>query len=279
MAATKAINCTKNYGLFHNNDDNRPLSIERHSRLQESMQRYGFLACFPIVCVRDKRGDLIIKDGQHRLAIAAKLGLPVYWVEESGDFDVAVINSAAKVWTVHDYADRYFQLGMDAYGEVIRFHKEHDIPLTSSAALLAGATRYSSVAHEFITGNYAVTDRQWAVSVARVYSGASAHKRKIRTVRFLDACMAACRTPGFDQQRFLRSVAAHQDMIYPCATRDTALEMMEAVYNYRRSKTFPLKMEATRAMREHAQQSRSQTWAEKKGDRRDSPPDPNHTDG
>src|SRR5262245_22388251 len=100
----RTIQTTRNYRLFERHEgENRPLNLKKHKKLIESMKRYGFLACFPLVCVRDPDGRLVVKDGQHRLAIAEMLALPVYWIEEAVDFDVAVINCTSKIWALKDY--------------------------------------------------------------------------------------------------------------------------------------------------------------------------------
>lgn len=47
------INQTTNYGLFAYTIVNRPLDLKKHRKLKASMQKYGFLASFPIVVVKD----------------------------------------------------------------------------------------------------------------------------------------------------------------------------------------------------------------------------------
>ena len=123
MAGTpnRKITATKNYRLFHRSDENRALNLKKHKKLYESMRLYGFLPSFPIVCYRDAKGNLVVKDGQHRLAIAEELGLPVYYVEESIDFDVAVVNCTPKGWTLVDYAQKFAANGVSSYQEHLDF--------------------------------------------------------------------------------------------------------------------------------------------------------------
>jgi ParB-like chromosome segregation protein Spo0J len=78
----KKIVNTRNYRLFERDSgENRPLDIKKHKKLMESMKKYGFLEVFPVVVTRNGGDKLIVKDGQHRIAIAEALGLPVYYVE------------------------------------------------------------------------------------------------------------------------------------------------------------------------------------------------------
>lgn len=83
------VQVTKNYRLFVRSADNRDTDLKKHRKLIKSMKLYGFLSWFPIVCVRGEKGELIVKDGQHRLQIAESMGLPVYWTEAAEDFDIA----------------------------------------------------------------------------------------------------------------------------------------------------------------------------------------------
>ena len=83
--SNRRIQTTKNYRLFHRHEgENRPLDIKKHRKLSESMQAYGFLSCFPIVCVRDKEHRLVVKDGQHRLSIAESMAPIIAAMVEAG---------------------------------------------------------------------------------------------------------------------------------------------------------------------------------------------------
>lgn len=144
------IQTTKNYRLFHRHEgENREVDIGKHYRLRESMKRYGFLRSFPIVCYRDKDGNLYVKDGQHRLAIAEELGLSVWWVEETVNFDPAITSSAAKGWVHKDYAVKFASSGIAAYQELLDFSERFRVTVSLSATLLAGTTSFGNISGGF----------------------------------------------------------------------------------------------------------------------------------
>lgn len=247
--ATRKVNCTKNYSLFGDCHENRPLNAKKHKRLEASMRKYGFLPCFPIVCVR-VNNKLVVRDGQHRLFIASKLGLSVYWIEETTDFDIAEINSAAEVWILQDYAKKWADNGRKAYAEGIAFASEFRLPIGRAFALLCGSVSLSNAMSEFKAGTFTIKDRDWARNVAALYAGTVAISPCLKTARFLEACMAACRVKGFDAARFLHGAKKLRELLVDYATRDGFLTMMEQIYNHARRTTMPLKFEATKAMRD-----------------------------
>jgi hypothetical protein len=249
MAARK-IQATRDYRLFGRSAENRPLDIKRHKKLMESMKLYGFLPCYPVVAVREKDGNLTVKDGQHRLAVAEALGLPVYWVEQEEDFDVAVVNSTAKVWVLRDYAQKHAINGKSAYAEGLEFSERHGLPIGTAFALLAGTISFNNCLEQFISGDFKVKDREWADAVAGIYVPLVAMAPGVKNARFTEACMAVCRVTEFDPRRLLQNANRCRDKLVGYSTRDAYLDMLEAVYNFGRTKLFALKTAAIMTMRE-----------------------------
>ena len=250
MSATK-ISSTKNYRLFErHSDENRPLDIKTHKKLMESMKLYGFLKCFPIVVVRNDKGQLIVKDGQHRLVIAETIGCPVHFVEESVNFDVAIVNSAAKVWLLRDYAQKHAANGLKSYTEGMEFADLHGLPLGTAIALLSGTTSFGNVQSSFIDGSWKVKDRKWADAVAQTYVPLVAMSASVRNARFIEACMSVCRVEGFDVTRLISGAERCREKLVAYSTRDAYLDMIEVIYNFGRKQLVGLKTAALMAMKE-----------------------------
>jgi hypothetical protein len=249
-SATKAIRSTRNYRMFHRSTDNRVLDLRKHRKLKDSMEKYGFLQSFPIVCHRNGDKNLYVKDGQHRLTFAEMLGLPVYFVEEAIDFDVAAINCTSKVWNLKDYALKFAANGLQSYQEGIDFAEQYGIPIGSTFAMLGGTMTFSNVADKFAAGEFKVKDRDWAHAVAGTYTPMVDLSPSLKSARFLEACMWVCRVEEFDIKRLVHSASQCRDKLLSYSTRDAYLSMLEEVYNFRRSKLFGLKVAATMAMRD-----------------------------
>lgn len=250
MSVSKKIQVTKNYALFHKSDGNRPLDVKKHKKLIDSMKLYGFLKCFPIVVSRDRDGKLVVKDGQHRLAIAETLGLSVYWVEDDTNFDVAVVNCAAKGWCLRDYAQMHAANGKKQYETGLEFASEHGLPIGTAFALLAGTTSFGNCQSDFIDGVFQIKDRQWADAVAGLYVAVTGLAPDLRKQTFIEACMAVCRVATFDPKRLIAGAEKCRAKLINYGTRDAFLDMMEEVYNYGKKQLVPLKINAIQVMRE-----------------------------
>lgn len=244
------IQVSKNYRLFKRSVNNRDTDPRKHRKLFLSMQKYGFLGSFPIVCKRDGDGNLTVKDGQNRLNFAEKLGLPVYWVEESVDFDIAEINSTGRTWQLIDFARTHAANGKNDYAEGLEFAKLYGLPLGMSFSLLAGTTGFKNVQSAFVDGDYKIKDRPWAEKVASIYVPMANMNRAINNARFAEACMGVCRVEGFDPKRLLQGAERCREKLVPYATKDAYLDMLEQVYNFGRKQLFGLKNAAVMAMRE-----------------------------
>lgn len=247
------LNVTKDYRLFHRDSENRNLNPKKHRNLFKSLSKNGFLRSFPLSCLRDAKGNLHIKDGQHRLAIAEQLGLPVYWVEEVVDYDIAEINNTAVTWCNKDYAEKYIEQGLQPYIEGMAFAERHGLQVGIAFALLGGCANFSGVSEDFRRGQFRITDRKWAEQVATLYNSLVALAPEFKgSTRLLEAVMCLFRTPGFDGERLLSGAERQRDKLVVYSTRDAYLEMLEKLYNFQRSKVVPLKMEATLAMRKRS---------------------------
>ena len=251
-AATRKINVTKDYRMFGRSDENRPLDMKAHRRLEATMKKYGFIPSFPIVCRRLADGSLIVLDGQHRLAIAESLGLPVYWTEEVIDFDVADINTAAKVWVLRDFAQKFAANGIESYQKGIEFAENNDLPLGITFALLAGTTSFGNIESKFVSGKFEIRDQAWADSVASLYGPMRGMSRDLNNSRFLQACMWVSRVPDFDRKRLLHNADRCRDKLVSYSTRDAYLDMLEEIYNFGRAKLVGLKSAAIMSMRDRS---------------------------
>jgi hypothetical protein len=255
MATRKAkptIRCTRDYRLFVRSTDNRVTDLKKHRRLKESMEQYGFLPSFPIVCHKNGSSIRQVKDGQHRLAIAESLGLPVWYVDEEVDFDVARVNSTAKVWTTQDYALKFSNNGVAAYTEGLEFAKQYKLPVGIAFAMLGGTTHFKNVDPAYVNGQFKVKDRAWANDVAGIYAPMVEMAPRLRNKAFLSACMAACRVSEFEAKRLLQNASRCREKLVNYSTRDACLSMLEEVYNFGRSKLFGLKTAAEMTMRERS---------------------------
>lgn len=248
--SAKKIQSTKNYRLFErHSSENRPVDLKKHKKLVESMKLYGFLECFPVVINRNENGNMIVKDGQHRLMIAEMLGLPVHYVEDDKNFDVAIVNSTSKIWVLKDYAQKFASNGLSDYAEGINFAESHGLPIGTAFSLLSGTTTFANIQNAFVAGEWKVKDLAWANAVAGTYVPLVQMSSVLRNARFIEACMAVCRVKEFKPDRLIANAERCREKLVAYSTRDAYLDMLEAVYNFGRKELLGLKAAATMAMK------------------------------
>lgn len=245
----RRIKHTKNYKLFERTTDNRPCDPAKRRPLMESMKKYGWIPSFPAVCRVKGNGKIEIEDGQHRIAIAETLGIEIWYVLEEVQFDVAIVNSGQRPWVLNDYARRYADQGSSDYREAIEFREKNKLPIGMAFALLGGTTSFCNVENSFRSGSFRIKDRKWAEDVAAIYGPFVEASRSVRNARFLEACMAVCRIPGFDRDRLLRGLARCRDKLTAYSNRDAYLQMIEEVYNFGCRQLVGIKVAALNAMK------------------------------
>lgn len=249
MSKPPKINVTKDYRLFSLSAENRPQDLGKHRDLEASMKEYGFIPCYAIICRRDEKGRLWVVDGQHRLAFAMKLGLPVYWTEDHTNFNIATVNNTQKSWVPIDYAKNFSDRGSEDYTRLLAFKEEYAIPLTTAAALLAGTASFTNTAEAFYSGEFKIKDEVWAKSVASLYTALIRLQKEMKGNLLLTACMAVCRVPAFSTKRLLQGAERKREELVCYGTREAYLAMLEKVYNFGAKNPIALQLEAKKVMK------------------------------
>jgi len=214
------------------------------------MEQSGFLCCFPVVCVRDEHKNLVVLDGQHRLAFAETLGLVVWYIVMPDGFDIPTVNNTQEKWTTRNFAETYAAKGKKAYQEGLEFADRHGIAVGTAFGLLAGTSSWTNASSDYYTGNFKIKDRAWAESVGTLYSHLVSLSPCLKNVRLLEACMCVARVEGFDPQRLIGGADRCREKLTSYSTRDAYLELLEELYNFGRKSLVGLKIAAITIMRD-----------------------------
>lgn len=246
MSNKKVIQATKNYKLFHMSDDNRPVDIAKHNKLKKSMQESGYIKGYPIIVKRDDKGRLVVKDGQHRLSVAELLQIPVWWVEDDGDFDIATVNSTHVKWQPVDYAKKWAANGKKDYQEAIEFCEQYNLPISRGFSLLAGSicTAGTGFRDAYANGSFRIREKSYAHIIASVYRTFLDMKVSVNKSRLLEALILVCRVDGFDKSRLIDGAKKTVEKFQNYSTCEAYMDMLEDMYNFRRSKLVSIKNEA-----------------------------------
>lgn len=130
------VDQTSEYTKFKSMMGNRFINSSHVRKLATSINKFNYLPYNPIL-VND---GMYIIDGQHRLAAARHLGIPIHYVVVAGATldTIRSLNSSLKAWTVRDFAESYVKTGNEDYVTLLDFADTYGIQLTAAAALLAG---------------------------------------------------------------------------------------------------------------------------------------------
>jgi hypothetical protein len=220
------IHTTTNYAQFKQLTGNRSINKSHKARLMESMRKnYRFT-----VITVNERNEVI--DGQHRLACAKELGLPVHYVvcEGYGLSDVQQLNANLKRWITDDYLDGYCEMENEHYLFYRAFKKSFRLGHNECMRLLSGNQSHKFDA--FRSGEFTVVDGAKAmdyakkiVSLEELYPGA-------RRRAFVFAMIDMLDHPQFDYDRFRSKLERQRAKMYDCSSVDQYKDLIETIYNF-----------------------------------------------
>jgi hypothetical protein len=216
--------------------------------LEMSMLEYGWLDAFPLMAKKVGK-KLLVVDGQHRLAIAQEYGIPVKYVVENRDIDIAGLQKTAHHWTDLDYAKSFAKKGLEDYQELIAFHDEYGISIQMCSAILSNTSSASNCAKAFKNGDWKIKNRVTAYSLGNCYKNLHAITpvfHKSAAVKALWGCM---HVDYFDPVRLVDGVEKRCSAIKPVGPWRLNLELMDYCYNFARKTTYPLKFDAEQALK------------------------------
>lgn len=244
------IKITSDYSQFSMMDQNRDVDMDnrRVKNLAKSMQQHGWLDAFPMM-VKKIGGRFIVIDGQHRLAVAREYGIPVKYVIENKDIDVAQLNDTSHSWTVDDFVKRYAKEGLSDYVALMAFSDHYGIPVNMSSGLLNNTSSPGNVLHRVKKGTFKITSRPMATAVAECYQrlcGVSNVFKKMNSLKVLFACF---QISYFEPERLVRGAEKRSSEIKSITKIDLFFDMFEDVYNYGKKDKRPLKFDAEQAMK------------------------------
>ena len=179
--------------------------------------------------------------------------IPVRYVVEEREVDVALINNGCSMWKHADYAKSWAQRGRADYQRLIDFSTTNKVSLSVAVSLLDGGGYAGDAGAllRFRNGNFRVREHalENALRVCAIIRAARELRRKTSTV-FIRAAALCCWLPDFDGARLRKSIAHCPEKVLSLAGLDATLTMFEDVYNHRQRELFPLRVTVLTAIKE-----------------------------
>lgn len=235
---------TTNYDLFHLLPENRPVDPGHVRKLVAMITKTNLLKVKPL----DVTTTMGVIDGQHRLAAARELGLPIYYKisQQLSEQDITTLNVAQKNWTGADYLHYWTVKGNPDYRAMTDFMKRHPrLSFSNAKLMLTESIRAGN--EEFRKGQWkagnADNAEQVAVLVERVIAEVPSYKNPTHSgfVAALFHCVVNVR--GFDPKEFMRTVLLQPRALVPGASHKQFMETFDAIYNFRKTEAHRLKFD------------------------------------
>lgn len=140
------IQKTTEYSKFRYFKSNRETFI---NNLLKSVQEKNMLHAHPIIVNK----DFFVIDGQHRLEVAKKLQVPIYYivVEDINEEHIPQ-NQVQRVWMLDDYLN-FYKEKINDYKEIDRLRKEYALD-TNVLITLTSTGMYKTAMQRFRRGQY-----------------------------------------------------------------------------------------------------------------------------
>lgn len=197
------------------------------------MEERNLLEQYPILV----NENMEIIDGQHRLAAAIRLDIPVHYqiLENASLGDVVGINSSQKNWTMMDYIESYIRLGNQNYVILKNFMEEFGIGGSMAAALLVGSENLRGGNKYIKRGTLVVRQEGRARSVAAelVELEKYADDFSTRSERELAQALLRLRAnKAFDFERLVNKLKVHGIRLERRASVKYYILQLEEIYNH-----------------------------------------------
>jgi len=251
---------SQNYKQFGQSDDNRGVAPLHLKKLRESMIKYGWLWCFPMVCVlRGKK--LFVFDGQHRLTIAEELGIPVFYIIFPFEFNVSETAAAQTPWSTIDHVKNTAKKGSEIHETLFplidSFKAQYGKAVPATLFVLASLFGFpchdgkKCAVFQKRSGN--IWDLEWTKSAMDLYGRLASVAPHARSAAYFQCCLGFGLLTDFDPKQLLRNAKRVPHLLLSSTSRKICLGFLEDVYNHHQRRLFSLKNETENALRDQVE--------------------------
>lgn len=232
---------TTDYTKFKDISGNRLKNKLHLKRLKSSIER-GYLMTIIIV---NENYEII--DGQHRFNILKELNYPIYYtiVTGYGLNEVHRLNEITKNWSIADYINGYAELGYKDYQMLIELSERYKIGTSNISQLLADRTVGSGVELKTTsmlkTGQYTISTYDSALEILDYIEVLADYYKGARRRGFIGAIAKVLKNKNFDKSEFVQKIKLQPNALMHCVTIDKYIELIEEIYNYKRSNKINLR--------------------------------------
>lgn len=232
---------TRDYSVFQKAKCNRKLHQNTLRKLEKSIKEKNLLASKPILV--DRHFNVI--DGQHRLEIAEKLGIPIaYQIDETCDiYDMVRLNTQ-KSWDMNDYLNYYCEAEKKSeYIKLRDFVEKENIQLSIAFQLLNN-NKSQDFFEKFRNGHYVFpNEMQFFIALEKkamitdtleyLKKTTSGNKIYLDRVTFYCALVEFFNLRSFSYDIFRKKLQYKLDLLHPCSKKGEYINIFKNIYNWK----------------------------------------------
>lgn len=221
------VKSTNSYGQFKIVNSNREVNATHVKKLKRAIASKNMLRLNPIV-VND---NMEVIDGQHRLAAAKQLGLPIYYIQEKSvdRNDIANLNTNKKNWNIMDYVNFY---AVEKYPDYVSFCKlcnEHPNFKTTWLQILCtsnGKRKTPNLKEGQIDISNIDTARTWI----KYFEDWASYIPTVYSTRFIEGAIEFFKTVEYDHEIIMTNLPERLDSVRPCIYAAEYKRMLRKIY-------------------------------------------------
>lgn len=232
---------TKDYSMFKFREDNRLVNTNHVKKLASRMRERGWLSSS--VVTLNGSGEVI--DGQHRVKAAMSVGAPIRYkvTRGAGSDEMTEMNTLQKNWSPFDHLHKFVTKGNSNYITFDKFVRDYPMFKYTEVAMFLNNNMSTIQRHVFESGLYVVKNerkgREWANYILELKPYFEKYYTKAIFVRAFIKIVSNKKEFVFDE--FLHKVKLRPNNLVACGTVDQYVEMIEDIYNFKRSKKVNLR--------------------------------------
>jgi hypothetical protein len=237
------MNSTKDYSIFKQHPSNRVISQTNLHKIEASIKQKNLLDLRPIIVNQ----NMEIIDGQHRLIVAKKLDLEVYYTiqENATGEDMVLLNNAQKNWDSNDFLAYYVSIENEDYKRLKEFMTKNNLSVSNSLAIVLGiGSRNHSTFQFFREGKFKFPDEArveeikddlefFKSVIAYIKKKTAGPKAYLKGKAFFAAIIEFFGSKYVEKEIFMSKLQYRIDLLHPCTTKSGYVGLFRVIYNFR----------------------------------------------
>lgn len=225
---------TNDYDIFKIYTSNRDLI--NNKKLEKVILERNNLKYNPLIVSKDYE----VLDGQHRLHVAKKHNLPIYYIvkEDAEICDIQKMNIANTNWRLKDHAKYFMSLGKYNYEFLMSLHENYGIPIASILMYFSKNYERTSYKNGDLRFRYEFSEM---IHYAKMFKDIMTKFYEISLGKkpdrhFINALLHIVSQPDYDHEFFLRQIDNTKVQILVAAkynkTEDCKNILLENIYHW-----------------------------------------------